>query len=352
MKAARWHGARDVRVEEVPEPQVKPGKVKVRVAWCGICGTDLHEYMAGPLFLSVVPHPLTGECAPLILGHEFAGEVVEIGEGVTRVKVGDRVAVEPVLSCGTCKACKTGRHNLCDLIGCFGLNGGGGGFSELTVVGEEMVHLLPDNMSYEQAALIEPTSVALHAVRESRLKAGDSCAVFGTGPIGLLTILAAKAAGASPIIAVEISEQRRQMALQLGATDVIDPTQTDAVQAIREITGGGADVCFEVTGVEPGLLGAIESSKANGQTVIVSVWEKPVSFSPNSIVMRERHIKGSFGYPNTIFPAVIRLISEGRIRVDELITKKIPLSDIAEGGFEELANNKGHIKILVSPSGQ
>ncbi|MCK9927504.1 alcohol dehydrogenase catalytic domain-containing protein, partial [Frankia sp. Mgl5] len=127
--------------------------------------------------------------------------------GVTRVKVGDRVAVEPVLSCGKCKACKNGRHNLCDLIRCFGLSGGGDGFSELTVVGEEMVHLLPDNMSYEQAALIEPTSVALHAVRESRLPAGDSCAVFGTGPIGLLTILAAKAAGASQIIAVEISEQ-------------------------------------------------------------------------------------------------------------------------------------------------
>lgn len=142
------------------------------------------------------------------------------------------------------------------------------------------------------------------------------------------------------------------MALQLGATDAIDPSQTDAVQAIREITGGGADVYFEVTGVEPGLLGAIESSKANGQTVIVSVWEKPVSFSPNAIVLRERHIMGSFGYPNNIFPAVIRLISEGRIQVDELITKKIPLSDIAEGGFEELANNKGHIKILVSPSAQ
>ncbi|KQL49796.1 butanediol dehydrogenase [Brevibacillus choshinensis] len=350
MKAAFWHGARDVRVVDVPEPQVQPGKVKIRVAWCGICGTDLHEYMAGPIFLSVEPHPLTKECAPLILGHEFAGEVVEIGEGVTSVKVGDRVAVEPVLACGRCHACKSGRQNHCEVIGCFGLNGGGGGFSELTVVSEEMVHLLPDHITYEQAALIEPTSVALQAVRESSLKAGDSCAVFGTGPIGLLTILAAKAAGASPIIAVEVSEQRRQMALKLGASHAIDPTQTDAVQKIRALTNGGADVCFEVTGVEPGLLGAIESSRTGGQTVIVSVWEKPVTVSPNAIVLRERHLMGSFGYGKNIFPAVIRLIAEGRIQVDELITKKIPLSDITEGGFEELARNKGHIKILVSPS--
>ncbi len=351
MKAALWHGARDVRVEEVAEPQIQPGKVIVRVAWCGICGSDLHEYMAGPIFLSAKPHPLTGDCAPLIIGHEFSGEVVEVGEGVTRVKPGDRVVVEPVLSCGKCNACKTGRHNLCDLIGCYGMNGGGGGFSELAMVDEGMVHLLPDNISYEQAALIEPTSVALHAVRESRLKAGDTCVVFGTGPIGLLVILAAKAAGASQIIAVELSPQRREMAKKLGAHATVDPSQTDTVQAIREITGGGADVVFEVTGVEPGLLGAIESAKAGGQIVIVSVWEKPLTLSPNAFVFRERHLMGSFGFRNTVFPAVIRLISDGRIKVDELITKKIPLDAISVEGFEELANSKEHIKILVTPRG-
>ncbi|UFJ39628.1 2,3-butanediol dehydrogenase [Brevibacillus humidisoli] len=348
MKAARWHGIRDVRVEEVPEPQIQPGMVKIRVAWCGICGTDLHEYLAGPIFLPNEPHPLTNEIVPLVLGHEFSGEVIEVGQGVTNVEVGDRVTVEPILSCGKCMACKNGWYNVCDHIGFHGLSGGGGGFSEMTMVKAEMVHRLPAELTDEQAALIEPAAVALHAVRQSQLKAGDTCVVFGTGPIGLLVIQAARVAGASRIIGVEISEHRQRMALAFGAHDVFDPTKEDVVQAIQERTGGGADVCFEVTGMEQGLLSAIESARTNGQIVIVSIWEKPASIPPNQFVLKERQMKGVLGYRD-IFPSVIQLIAEGRFQVDGLITKKIRLSDIQAGGFEELVKNKGHIKILVSP---
>jgi len=350
LKAAVWHGLRDVRVEEVPEPQIEPGMVKIRVAWCGICGTDLHEYLAGPIFVPTEqhPHPLTNQGAPVILGHEFSGEVIEIGEGVTNVVSGDRVTVEPILSCGTCIPCKKGLYNVCDSIGFHGLSGGGGAFSKVTMVNAGMVHKIPDDMSFEQAAIVEPTAVALHAVRQSQLNAGDTCVVFGTGPIGLLVIQAARVAGASLIIGVEVSAQRQKMARECGAHVVIDPTKDNAVEAIHQLTEGGADVCFEVTGVEKGMLGAIESAKTDGQIVIVSIWESSTSIPPNQFVLKERQMKGVLAYRD-IFPSVIQLIAEGRFEVNKLITKKIPLEEIAAGGFEELVKTKDHIKILVSP---
>jgi (R,R)-butanediol dehydrogenase/meso-butanediol dehydrogenase/diacetyl reductase len=348
MKAACWYGVRDVRIEEVPEPEIRPGMVKIKVKWCGICGTDLHEYLAGPIFIPTQPHPLTNETYPLILGHEFSGEVIEIGEGVTKVTVGDRVTVEPVLACGTCSSCKKGFYNACDSLGFHGLSGGGGGFSEITMVKESMVHKLADNMTYEQGALVEPTAVAVHALRQSNLKVGDTCVVFGTGPIGLLVIQAAKAAGASCIIAVDVSESRRKMAKELGANYTINPLREDVVHTIQDITDGGADVCFEVTGIETCLSQAIESSRTTGQIVIVSIWEKPAAIHPNSLVLKEREIRGIICYRD-VFPDVIQLISDGKLQIDQMITKKIQLSQIVRYGFEELVNDKSNVKILVSP---
>ncbi|ALS23023.1 MULTISPECIES: 2,3-butanediol dehydrogenase [Paenibacillus] len=349
MKAAFWYGIRDVRIDEIPAPVVQPGMVNIKVAWCGICGTDLHEYMAGPIFIPDQPHALTHQQAPVILGHEFAGEVVEVGQGVTRVKVGDRVTVEPILACGSCIPCQKGLYNVCDTLGFHGLSGGGGGFSEFTMVKESMVHRLPDPMSYEQGALVEPAAVALHAIRTSKLKAGDSCVVYGAGPIGLLVIQAARTAGASRIIAVEVSEERQQMAKALGAHHIIHPLKENAIQAVHRLTNGGADICFEVTGVDRCLNDAIDCAKTDGQIIIVSIWEKQASIFPNNLVLKEREIKGVLAYRN-IFPAVIDLISEGRLQVDQLITRKISLNDLTQKGFEELIRSKEHIKILVSPS--
>lgn len=348
MKAAKWHGVRDIRVEEIAEPIIRPGMVKIRPAWCGICGTDLHEYLAGPIFLPAEPHALTDEQVPVVLGHEFAGEVVEVGAGVNRFQIGDRVTVEPILACGTCAACRKGHYNVCDHIGFHGLSGGGGGFSEITMVKESLVHPLPETISYEQAAMVEPAAVALHAVRQSGLQAGDSCVVFGTGPIGLLVIQAARLAGASQIIGIEISEVRQQMALAAGAHHVLNPLDSDAVAEVLALTDGGADVSFEVTGVEKGLQGAIEATRTDGQVIIVSIWEKSAAIPPNSLVLKERSIKGVLAYRN-IFPAVISLIAEGRFPVEQFITKKITLDHIVQEGFEELVNDKRHVKILVTP---
>lgn len=223
MKAAKFYGVKDIRVEEAQLPALEAGMVKVKVAFAGICGSDLHEYVGGAYAFRTQP----------VLGHEFAGVVVEVAEGVTHTKVGDRVAVEPPIPCGKCDNCRRGYSNLCKRGQSYGYTISGG-FAEYAVVQEENIHLLPENMSLELGALVEPTAVAVHAVRQSQLKLGDTAAIFGAGPIGLLVLQAVKAAGASEIFVVEVSDERRQKALELGATYVINPIDTDAVAFIRE----------------------------------------------------------------------------------------------------------------------
>ncbi|WP_158736936.1 2,3-butanediol dehydrogenase [Alteribacillus sp. YIM 98480] len=348
MKAAVWHGAKDLRVENVEEPVVSNHEVKVKVKWCGICGSDLHEYLAGPIFIPAEePHPISKDKAPIIMGHEFAGEVVEVGEGVSRVKVGDRVAIEPILAPHANGKYEDEKYNLSDSLGFHGLSGGGGGFSEYTVVGEHMVHQLPEELSYEQGALVEPAAVALHAVRQSSLKAGDSAAVFGAGPIGLLVIEALKAAGASTIYAVEVSDSRKKLAEELGAY-VIDPTKVDPVEEIKRLTNGGIDVSYEVTGIPDVLNQCINSTHNGGESVIVSIWESEASIQPNDLVIKEKTVKGIIAYRH-VYPAVTELMKQGYFNGDKLITNKIKLDQVVAEGFEQLTEDKSQIKILVKP---
>lgn len=346
MKAARWHGVKDIRVEDIPEPTPKAGEVKVKVAWTGICGSDLHEYLAGPIFVPVEEdHPLSHDKAPITMGHEYCGTVTELGEGVTDLVIGDRVAIEPIFACGTCPACLEGKYNLCDSLGFVGLSGGHGGFAAHSVVPARMVHKMPDDLSMEQGALVEPAAVALHAVRLSKIKAGDKAAVFGAGPIGLLVVEALRVAGASEIHVVEPSEVRRQKALDLGATSAIDPTESDAVDTIRAATGG-VHVAFEVTGVPQVLPQCIDATRHEGQVLIVSIWEKEASFQPNTAVLKERQLQGTIAYRN-VYPAVMALMTQGYFSADQLVTKRIALDDIVAEGFEALVAEKSHVKILV-----
>ncbi|PJE33266.1 Sorbitol dehydrogenase [Pseudooceanicola marinus] len=346
MKAARWHGVKDIRVEDIQDPQPGPGDVKVKVAWTGICGSDLHEYLAGPIFVPVdEEHPLSHDKAPITMGHEYCGTVVELGDGVTDLAIGDRVAIEPIFACGTCPACLEGKYNLCDSLGFVGLSGGHGGFAAHSVVPARMVHKMPDDLSMEQGALVEPAAVALHAVRLSKIKAGDKAAVFGAGPIGLLVVEALRVAGASEIHVVEPAEVRRQKALDLGATSVIDPTESDAVDTIRAATGG-VNVAFEVTGVPQVLPQCIDATRHEGQVLIVSIWEKEASFQPNTAVLKERQLQGTIAYRN-VYPAVMALMTQGYFSADQLVTKRIALDDIVAEGFEALVAEKSHVKILV-----
>ena len=353
MKAAVFHGQRDIRLEEVPEPKLGPGSVKVENEWCGICGSDLHEYLVGPINVPKPghPHPLTEETLPIVMGHEFAGRVVEIGEGVSRVEVGDRVTVEPTVYCGQCSACLEGRHNLCVKAGWRGTHGGGGGFAKAIVVPEEVIFALPENVSMEEGALVEPFAVGLHAVRQARFLAGQTAMVFGAGPIGLCLIQCLRASGASLVLVAEVASARKEIALRVGADAVLDPKQEDVVSKVQEMTGGiGVDVSFEAAGVQASFQTALRATKRGGTLLNLAIWEHPIEIHPNDLVFNEIHLIGSIAYA-TEFPATIALMKDGRLDPSALITKKIPLDAVVSEGFEELVANKDEqVKILVNSS--
>lgn len=338
MKTAQIFGARDIRVLEAEVPELKPGTVLVKVEFAGICGSDMHEYAAGPYPMRTQP----------VLGHEFSGTVVKLGEGVTRAKVGDRVAVEPLMPCGECANCRKGMVNLCVRRQGYGYTHSGG-FAEYAVVRQENLFHLPDRMSLELGALVEPTAVAVHAVRQSQLKLGDTAAIFGAGPIGLLLLQSVKAAGASQIFVVEVSEERRRKAEELGADYAINPIDTDPAAFIRERTGGGVNVAYDAAGVQATFSGAVNAVMPGGEFKVVSVWEKPVTFDPNVIVRSEVKVSGSYAYVN-LFPEVIRLLANGVIDGNQVITNVIKLDDIVEQGFEALTKDRRQCKILVNLS--
>ncbi|GAA0063283.1 2,3-butanediol dehydrogenase [Clostridium sp. CTA-1] len=352
MKAALWYEKKDVRVEEIEEPKVVKGSVKIKVKWCGICGSDLHEYLGGPIFIPVgQPHALSGRTAPVVLGHEFSGEIVELGEGVTKFNIGDRVIVEPIVACGKCPACMEGKYNLCSSLGFHGLCGSGGGLAEYTVFSEDFVHKIPDEMSYEDAALVEPMAVGLHSVRMANFNTGDTALVLGAGPIGLATIECLKAAGARLIVVLQRKSIRQKYAKRAGADVVLDPNEVNIPEEIKKLTGGvGVDAAFETTGAKIGFDTGLESLKYEGTMVITSIWEKDTNFNPNVLVFTEKKIVGTLAYRHE-FPATMALMKDGRIKTEGYITKKIALDDIVEEGFGALTGpeKKKHVKILVTP---
>lgn len=345
MQAAVWHNIKDVRVEQVQEPVVTSGQVKVKVEWAGICGSDLHAYLDG---LSMEPHSISGQKPPLTLGHEFSGTIVEVGEGVTSHQVGERVAIEPLIYCGECYACKRGYYNQCSQVGFVGLNRDGG-FAEYVMVDENMVHVLPDQVSFEEGALVEPTAVSFYAVRESKLKAGDSVAIFGAGPIGLLTLLSAKAAGATQIIVIDLSEERLAKAKELGATTVLNGMRDDIVETIHQLTNGGVRVAYECAGAQPTMTNAVASVKQGGQVMAIAVFAKPVAIEMGQLMFKAADITSTLAYRH-VFPEVIDMIATGRLDVKQVITKKIELKDVVEEGFNQLIHDKKQAKILVRPS--
>ena len=352
MRAARFHGQGDIRIEEIDEPDIRPGAVKIAVDWCGICGTDLHEFLEGPIFIPTqgAPHPLTGEELPVVMGHEFAGTISEVGEGIDDLKVGDAVAVEPYFTCGDCPSCHSGRYNTCQSIGFIGLMGGGGGLSEYVVVDRKWVHPLGE-IPTDLGALVEPLAVAYHAVRISEIEKGQTAVVFGAGPIGLVTIECLKAAGASMIVAVEPAGGRKDRAAVAGAHHVLDPTEVDVPARVAELTDGkGADVTFECAGIDEVLADAVATVKAGGRVVNVAIWGHAATVDMNSLVMKEVDVVGTLAYCGD-HAATIELLGSGSVDAKQLISAKIGLEDLVEGGFRELIDNKvEHVKILVSPT--
>jgi len=351
MKAAMYYGNKDIRIEDIPEPTVRPGTVKVRIEWCGICGTDLHEYLDGPIFAPPAgsPHPLTGQTVPVCLGHEFAGVVADIGDGVTNVAVGDRVVVEPYLTCGSCPRCRAGIYNVCDTLGFIGLSGGGGGFSEYVVADARRTFGI-GRLGTDIGALVEPLAVAYHAVRLSKAGPGSTATVYGSGPIGLVTVAALKAKGVEKVIVVEPADVRKVKATAAGADHVVDPTDSDVVATVKDLTDGvGTDVSFECAGFDGALAQAVQGTKGGGTVVNVAIWGHPATVVMNDLVFNEVSIVGALAYCNDHEPT-IKLLQDGLVDAGQFITGRIALDDIVDGGFHELINRKAeNVKILVRP---
>ena len=353
MKAARFYDRNDIRVEDIHAPEVTPGEVLIQVAWCGICGTDLHEYLDGPIFCPSHghPHPLSGEDAPVTLGHEFSGTVSALGEGVTDLEIGDHVIVEPYIvddSVDVGPDSKT--YHLSKDMNFIGLAGRGGGLSETISVKRRWVHKISKTIPLDQAALIEPLTVAVHAVeRAGELAEGQYALVTGAGPIGLLTAAVLKAKGLKVIIS-ELSPLRRAKALDAGVADyAFSPAETDVLAEIQRLTDGrGADTAFECTSVQPALDLILDAVKPTARIVIVSIWGHPAQLNMQKIVLKELDIRGTIAYVNN-HPESIALVESGKINLEPFITGKIFIDDLVDQGFDTLINhNETAVKILVT----
>ncbi|MGB3373817.1 MAG: 2,3-butanediol dehydrogenase [Microbacterium sp.] len=348
MKAAKFYAKEDLRIEDVPEPKPGPGQVKLRNAYSGICGSDLHVYYSpeasGMDF--TVPHPVTGSTLPQILGHEFSGTVTELGEGVTDVKIGDRVAVWPIYFCGSCPACRRGRFNICQRIGFHGVTSDGGGMAEYTVVAASMTHALPENVSLREGALVEPMAVGWHAVRRSGVQAGGTALIAGAGPIGIGVWFALKAHGVQNVLVSEPSADRRAALVALGAS-VIDPVNEDLTAAVMAMSDGdGVDVAFDAAGVGPAVTSALASLTPGGRVVVVALHEKPMEFMATPLVTAEAEIVGAVAYLPEDFDAVIRAMSAGLYDTTGWVDE-VDLDGVVEA-IHALRGGVGS-KILVAP---
>lgn len=327
------------------EPTLQRGEVRIRVAYCGICGSDLHEYLDGPHAIPVdCPHPISRRRAPLTLGHEFCGTVAESAD--PGVAVGMRVAIEPEYRCGDCDYCRRGQYNRCISMGFVGLMGDGA-LAETVVVPSYMVHLLPDEVRFDQAAALEPAAVALHAVRTSGLRAGDTCAVFGMGPVGLLTVAMLRQCGAGEIIAVDIHANRLALAGAMGATMTVDASREDSVSKIFGVTSGrGAAIAFEVAGLQTTLDSTLACLRKGGEAVLVGLMGI-AQVDIFDIVNRELRLTGSVGYRD-VFPTLISWTARGLIDPSAIVTRKVSLPQAVTQGFEALIADKRQVKVLVA----
>jgi (R,R)-butanediol dehydrogenase / meso-butanediol dehydrogenase / diacetyl reductase len=352
MQALRYHGNKDLRVDTVPEPEPGQGEVKIKVEWCGICGTDVHEYVAGPILTATpaTPHPITGRHMPITMGHEFAGRVVSFGADVAGLAIDDAVAVEPLIRCTECAACLAGDYNRCELFGFLGSHADGA-YARYVVVPAYMVHRIPEGVSTEEAAVAEPIVVGWHAVRRARFRPGQTALVNGAGPIGIGVLIALKAAGASEVVVAEIGDsKRRRIALDFGASAVIDPATEDVESRVLEELGGtGADVVFDTSAVQAGMDTAVGAVRKGGTIVTCGIWESLGTLDYVQMVMKEITLVGTLGYANE-YGAVLEAMASGLIaNVTNMVTARLDLDSAADGFSKLFGDKANHVKILVRP---
>jgi (R,R)-butanediol dehydrogenase/meso-butanediol dehydrogenase/diacetyl reductase len=354
VRAARFHGQSDIRIEDVGSPEIKaPDEVLVEVLWCGICGTDLHEYLVGPIVTPTTPHPLTGVTLPQTLGHEFSARVVEVGAQVTDVAVGDRVSIMPAIVCGRCTFCRQGLGHLCVRFACTGLSAETGGLAQYAVLKEYQVSTLPDEVSDVEGAVVEPASVAAYGIDRVGIRGGDIVLVTGAGPIGVLSALYADALGAATVVIAEPNPNRAALAASLDVGPVLDPTADGFAESIAQLTrGAGVDVVAECSGSTPGLTTAMNSVRTRGSIVQTGLHTKPATIDAMRLSEKDISYIGSWCYLITDWPRIIRLIASGKYPVAKAVTAQIELERVVPDGFDVLVNPSGdQLKILVSPTG-
>ena len=349
MKAAVFYGDHDIRVEQVPDPgSPGPGQVLLRPLWCGICGTDLHEYAVGPIVIPEQPHRLNGSRLPQVLGHEFSGEVLEVGDGVTHVRAGDRVSVMPLLFCGTCFYCRRGLNHLCVSMACIGLSYEWGGIAERAVVPASHVTPLPDAMTDLQGALVEPTAVAAYGVDVAGVRPGDLVLVTGAGPIGALASLYAASLGARVVVS-EVNPVRAELARSLDVGEVLDPRQVDVAAWVKDQTEGiGADAVIECSGNERALQTAVDAVRSAGRISQTGLHTEAASIEPMKLSEHDITLTGTWCYPVTDWPRIVDLIGRRGLPVEKVVTAQVPMDDVVAKGFEVLLDPAGdQVKVLI-----
>lgn len=352
MKAARYFAPKDVRVVDLDTPDPRPGEVIVKVAYNGICGSDLHAYVDGASTPQSGPHPLSGHQNPTTLGHEFSGTVTALGDGVTTLSVGQNVAIEPIFSCGECEQCSKGQPQYCERgfgpdlsAASLGLSADGG-LGEYVAVSARKAHPLPDTLDLDLAALTEPTAVVFQALARSGFTAGNDIAIFGAGPIGLMLGVVARISGAGRIFITDVVEDRLAKARELGFTDVFNTADTNPTEFIRGILPSGVDVAYDCAGVQPTLDAALSVTKNNGTLMAVAIFGQPVTLPLVLLTAKGITLKTALAYAN-VFPQVIAMIDRNQEQFRPLITHVAALDDVVEEGFERLLSGKSDVKVLV-----
>jgi (R,R)-butanediol dehydrogenase / meso-butanediol dehydrogenase / diacetyl reductase len=334
VKAAAFRRQNEMMVIDAPEPAARAGEVVLKVHNCGICGSDLHACQYG-----------LGMPEGSIMGHEFCGEIREIGAGVSGFRVGERVAGLPFVFCGECERCRSGMEIHCLKLKGLGLGQLPGAYAEFVACSAASLFKLPDNISSRDGALVEPLSVGLHGVKRSRLKAGMTVLVMGAGPIGLATLTWLKAKGATVVVS-ELAEGRGELARKLGADVIVNPRAQDPADKVREMTGYNPQLVFECIGVKGTLGQAIGMVAPRGQVVVVGVCMEADEIQPLQCIMREVDVSFVLGYDPADFDETISALATGKIKPQPMVTDIIGVEQVPEM-FQTLRRPGTHAKVLV-----
>jgi 2-desacetyl-2-hydroxyethyl bacteriochlorophyllide A dehydrogenase len=351
MRAAVYHGRRDVRIEDVATPAGPgPADVLLEVSRASICGTDLSEFLHGPRMVPLTSrHAASGHVGPLVLGHELAGTIAAVGPEVTGLTVGDRVVPGAGNWCGTCARCLEGRSNLCERYFVYGLHAAGG-LAERVALPAKMCHQIPEGCSDDAAALAQPLAIALHAVSRSGAAHGSSIAIIGVGGIGSFLVAAvAGTVSARPLIAIDVDPSRLDAASALGADATVVAGRADAASDVRDLLDGrGVDVVIEASGRSSGLELALSIVRHGGRIHLVGLPSEPSTFDLHDCVVHEIDFSSSNGHVCGLdVPTALDLLADGRLA--ELVTDRvIDLERLVPDGLEAMAQGQTHGKVVVA----